>query len=258
MRSICKKIEIKKELLMVFFLAFISGLFRDILIFFMVIFIHEIGHITSSLLYGWKIKKISFGICGGFITYDEKIDKSFKEEFLIAISGFLFQTLFYLTAFFLYKKGLLDIKMMALIERYHYSIFIFNILPIVPLDGSKIINVLLNIFLPYKTSLKVTSIISFISIIITFLYMFIFEVEIECSYIMIFFFLIKKIICFYKDIPHLFNKFLFERYAYPNKHNKTSIIKGCHLNKLKRQKRHIFIIKGKHYKEREVLAKVFD
>ena len=258
MRSIYKKIEIKKELLILLFLAFISGLFRDVLIFFMVIFIHELGHITSSLLYNWKIKKVSFGICGGYITYDEKIDKSFKEEFLIAISGFLFQILFYLIAYFFYNNNIIDIKLMMLIKKYNYGIFIFNILPIVPLDGSKIINVILNIIFPYKKSLKLTFLLSFLCIVLVTLYMVFFGIKLELSYLMILLFLLKKIIDLYKDIPNLFNRFLFERYAYPNKNNKINIIKGCFLNKLKRQTTSVFIINKKRYKESEILSKVFD
>lgn len=241
-----------------FFLAFISGLFRDILIFFLIIFIHEIGHIISSLLYDWKIKKISFSICGGFITYEEKIDESFKEEFLIAVSGFLFQTLFYLISFFLYKKGLLDSGLIVLIQKYHYSIFIFNLLPIIPLDGSKIINVLLNEVFSFKKSLEITSEVSFITIVLIASYMLFSSVKVEFSYVMILLFLIKKIVSFYKDIPHLFNRFLFERYAYPNKYKKINIINGYRLDKLKRQKKHIFIINKKRYKEKEILSKIFD
>ncbi len=258
MRSIYKKIEIKWDLLIVFFLSFISGLFRDMLTFFLIIIIHELGHITSSLLYNWKIKKVSFGICGGFITYDENIDKPFKEEFIIAISGFLFQILFYLLAFFLYKNNYLDIKDMALIEKYHYPILLFNILPIIPLDGSKIMNILLNIFLPYKKSLKITYFISFLTMFLLLFYFVFFNIKIECSYIMITCFLVKKIFIFNRDIPHLFNRFLFERYSNPQKSEKNIIIKGFRLDMLRRQKTSLFIIGEKRYKEREILSKVFD
>ncbi len=258
MRSICKKVEIKTELLIVFFLAFISGLFKDVLSFFLIIMVHELGHVISSLLYGWKIKKVSFGVCGGFITYDDVIDKSFKEEFLIAISGFLLQTLFYLIAFLLYKFGSLTLREIAIIKRYHNSILLFNLLPIVPLDGSKIINVLLNVFISYKASLKITSIISFISVFLVILYFLMFGLKIEISYIMILCFLFNKIIAYYKDIPHLFNRFLFEKYSYPNNYKKIKVINGLCLEKLRRQRKHVFIMGKKHYTEKEILLKIFD
>ena len=258
MRSIYKKIEIKWELLIVFFFALISGLFKDILTFFLVIFVHELGHVTSSLLYGWNIKKISFGICGGFITYDENIDKPFNEEFIISISGFLFQLLFYLFSFLLYKHNVIDVKLMVLIEKYHYSIFLFNLIPIVPLDGFRVISVLLNLFIPYKKSLKITFFISLLVMFVIAIYLVTLSPKIECSYVIIFCFLIKKVISFYKDIPYLFNKFLFERYANPIKSKKTNIINGYYLDKMKRQKINEFIIEKKRYKERQILSKVFD
>lgn len=258
MRSICKKVEIKTELLVVFFLAFISGLFKDVLIFFLIILIHELGHVTTSLLYGWKIKKVSFGICGGFITYDEKIDKPFKEEFLIAISGFLLQILFYLTSIFLFDNNVISLRWVSLIQRYHYSILLFNLLQIIPLDGSRIINVLLNVFVPYKLSLKITSLISFVSVIITIMFFLAFGLKIEVSYLMILCFLIKKLTTYYKDIPHLFNRFLFERYSYPTKSKNKRIINGFCLEKLRRWRKHVFIVGKRRYTEKEILSKIFD
>ena len=194
MKNIYNKIYIKKDLLILIFLAFISGLFKEVLTFFLIIVIHEIGHISSSFIYKWNIKRVSFGIEGGFITYEENIDKSFKEEFLISISGFLFQILFYLIIYMFYSKNLVNSSFMFLVRKYSYSILIFNLLPIVPLDGYRILNVILNMFMPYKYSLKVSGIISFLTIfIIIFLFMFL-RFKLEVSYVMIFIFLIKKII----------------------------------------------------------------
>ena len=79
------------------------------------------GHLSSSFIYKWNIKRISFGIEGGFITYEENIDKPFKEEFLIAISGFIFQILFYLITYFLYSKNLVNSSFMFLVKKYNYS-----------------------------------------------------------------------------------------------------------------------------------------
>ena len=87
---------------------------------------------------------------------------------------------------------------------------------------------------------------------------FIYDFKIEYSYVMIFAFLIKKLIAYWKDIPHLFNRFLFERYACPVKSKKTKIINGNNLEKIKRRVRHVFLIKGKYYNESYLLSKKFD
>ncbi len=258
MKNIYNKIYIKKDLLILIFLAFISGLFKEVLTFFLIIVIHEMGHISSSFIYKWNIKRVSFGIEGGFITYEENIDKSFKEELLISISGFLFQILFYLIIYMFYSKNLVNSSFMFLVRKYSYSILIFNLLPIVPLDGYRILNVILNMFMPYKYSLKISGVISFLTIfIIIFLFMFL-RFKLEVSYVMIFIFLIKKIINYFNDIPYLFNRFLIERYINKSHAKKVILINGYHLEKLRRQKRHLFIIGKKSYTEKQMLSKKFD
>ena len=147
---------------------------------------------------------------------------------------------------------------MFLVKKYNYSILIFNLLPIVPLDGYRIINIILNMYIPYSYSLKISGIISFFSMfIITFLFLF-FKIKLEISYIILFIFLIKKIINYFKDIPYLFNKFLIERYINKLNAKKIILIKGYRLEKLRRQKRHLFIIGKKSYTERQILSKKFD
>lgn len=258
MKNIYNKIYIKKDLLILIFLAFISGLFKEVLTFFLIIVIHEIGHISSSFIYKWNIKRVSFGIEGGFITYEENIDKSFKEEFLISISGFLFQILFYLIIYMFYSKNLVNSSFMFLVRKYSYSILIFNLLPIVPLDGYRILNVILNMFMPYKYSLKISGIISFLTIFIIILLFMFLRFKLEVSYVMIFIFLIKKIINYFNDIPYLFNRFLIERYINKSHAKKVILINGYHLEKLRRQKRHLFIIGKKSYTEKQILSKKFD
>ena len=258
MKNTYKKIDISYTLLFIMFLSLISGLFKDIIILFMIIIIHEMGHIFTSNLFKWRIHKISIGVVGGYITYDEVIDKPFKEEFLIGISGFLFQLILFIVSLFLYNNNLIDYKIFFLIKKYNISIFIFNLIPIYPLDGSKLLNVLFNMFVPYKKSLKITNIVSFIFIFVILLNFFCFDIKFELSYIMIFSFLIKKLINYIKDIPYLFNRLLFERYIHPIKSRKYIIIKGSNINKFRRQRKHIFLLKNKEYTEKSILSKRFD
>lgn len=258
MKSIYKKINISSSFLLLIFLSLISGLFKDIMTLFLVIIIHEVGHILTSLYYGWNIKKINIGLCGGYIYYEELIDKPFKEEFFISISGFIMQLVLMVISIILYKNSIIDLSFFSLIQKYNISIFVFNLLPIIPLDGSKIINLLFNVFFPYRRSLKLTNILSVFVLMILLIYFFIFSFKIEYSYIMVFCFLIKCIILNKKEIPYLFNKFLFERYKYPIKSTKYKYIKGNKLNKLKRWKKHLFLIENKVYSEKKVLSKKFD
>lgn len=258
MKNLYKKFNISNSLLVIFFLSFISGLFKDMCIFFIIIFIHELGHILVSLYYKWNIKEINFNLCGGIITYEGELDKPFKEELLISIAGVLFQTILILIILLL--DNLIDINMKTIImfKKYYISILLFNLLPIIPLDGSKIMNIIFNIFFSYKRSLKLSNLLSVITIILIVLFFFLNNIKIEYSYIMMFIFLLNKIIIKFKEVPYLFNRFLFERYKSKEKYKKTCYIKGYNLNKMKRQNTHIFKINKKYYTEKKILNKKFD
>jgi len=258
MKSICSKIFISPFFLLIVFLSLISGLFKDVITLFMVIIIHEVGHVITSIMYKWKIKKIDITICGGFITYDEEIDKPFSEEVLIAISGFIFQGLLYLLTSVLHTYNLIDLKTLNLIDKYNLSVFLFNVLPIYPLDGSKILSVFLNMIFPYKKSVKLTNIISIITIIFIVFFFIIFDFNLEYSYIMILGFIISKIIKVIKDIPYLFNRLLFERYKKPIQTNKYTYVKTGDINKFRRRRKHYFKVNNHYYDERYILSKKFD
>ena len=258
MKSIYKKIKISYFLLIVILVSLLSGLFKDILSFFSVILIHELGHIIMSLVFKWNISEIDIGITGGFITYDETIDKPFIEELLIAAAGFISQSIYFLLVIILYKNNVIDYDLFFLIKKYYLGVLVFNLIPIMPLDASKILQVILSIFFSYKKTLKLINLISFINVFIIILIFLFFKFKIEYSYIMIISFVISYLIKNIKEIPYLFNKFLFERYMYPLNVKKYEYIKGKNLNKLKRQRKHYFKINNHYYKEREILSKIFD
>ena len=258
MKNIYRKLKISSFFICLVFLSLISGLFRDILSLFLIIIIHEIGHIITSVIFNWNIKKIDITIIGGFITYDEIIDKPFIEEFLISISGFIMQIFLYIIILILHKINIIDYKNMFILNKYNIAVLLFNLIPIYPLDGSKIIYILLNMYMPYKKSLKVLNTISIISIIITLLVFYLYNVKIEYSYLIILIFIISKIIKYIKDIPYLFNKLLFERYMYPINVKKYNYIKSNNLSKFKRRKIN-YINKNNHYiKESVILGQMFD
>ncbi len=258
MKNICKKINISPFFLFIILISFLSGLFREIICLFIIIVIHELGHIVLSLKYGWKIKKIDLTICGGFITYDDVIDKAFKEEFLISIAGFLSQIILFILLILLNKIHVIDDGTLFILNKYNLSVLLFNLIPIYPLDGSKIIYNILCIYLPYKKALRLIDMVSIISILAIILLILFINVKIEYSYIIIFTFIIKKIIMHIKDVPYLFNKLLLERYVYPIKVNKYNYIDGYDLKLFKRGKKNFFKINNHYVKENIILSKKFD
>ena len=125
-------------------------------------------------------------------------------------------------------------------------------LPIVPLDGSKIINLLLEKFFSYNLSYKLNVIISFFSLFIFLLLNYIYHLD---NYFIITF-LLYKIIENIKNYKYLYQRFLLERYLYNfNYHKIDNNTKD--LKDLRKDVLHYFKEDNKYIKEKVKLSKLF-
>jgi len=244
MKNILNKIYFHPFFLMILLIFISIGHFRFISYFMLLIIIHELGHILVSLIFKWNIEKIIILPFGGLTKYNEIINRPLIQEFLIAISGILFQIVFYILI-----KNYVDYKYFTIIN---YFIIIFNLIPIYPLDGSKILNVFFNKITSYKNSLLLTIIVSYIFIIIFSLLFF--KLNRIVAFILVF--LMIEVNKLYKERKELFNKFLLERYLNDFKFKRKKTIDN--VNKMKKDCRHLFYINNKYLTENYFLKKMFD
>ena len=179
---------------------------------------------------------------GGLTVFNVDINKPLNEELIICILGPLFQIIYYLIF-----KDIFNIK------NLHYNLLIFNLLPIFPLDGSKIFNIVFNKIFPFKLSLYITYIISFIIIVILVITKR-FNLLLILTLLLLFFKNIKEI----KNVRYAFNRFLLERYFKQFNFKKRKIIKNGEVNRMKKDYYHLFFIKNKYVTEKEILKKTFD
>ena len=244
MKIILNKIKIH-PLYLIFILIFILiGRFRFIIFFTLLILIHEIGHIIMSILFRWDIDKIVILPFGAMIKYNELINRRLLEEFLIAISGVIFQYIF-----FLILKDIINYKYFSFIN---YFIIIFNLIPIYPLDGSKILNVIFNKITTFRNSILLTLIISYICILIlSFIFFNINKLSVLIIYI-----LFKETTKLYNEKEAIFNKFLLERNLYEFKFKHKETINSA--LKMKKDYKHLFKINNKYITEKYYLKNKFD
>jgi len=218
------------------FICAITGNFKIFLIISIIIIVHELGHIITAIFFKWKIDKIIILPFGGLTLFNEKIDKKLSEEFLILIMGPIFQIIF---TFILNDK---------IVNYYSLSLLIFNLLPIIPLDGSKLINIILNKFLTFKRSYFLTIYISLLTIPIIF--------KPNLIIILVLLFLIKQIFFDYKNYNFIFKKLILEKYLYNIKFKKKRTIKN--INKMYKNTNHLIWDKNKYITEKEYIRKKFD
>ena len=244
MKNILNKIYIHPFFLLTILIFILLGRFKFIIYFMSLILVHELGHIIMSLMFKWKIYKIIILPFGGLTKYNELINRPLMEEFLVAISGILLQLIFYN-----FIQNYINYRYFSLIN---YFIIVFNLLPIYPLDGSKILNVLFNKITNFKNSILLTVIISYMCIIVLSLLLF----NVNKLLFMLLVFLFMEVNKYYKERDLIFNKFLLERYLNNLKLKKEKIIKNVY--KMKKDYRHIFYIDNKYMTESTFLKKIYE
>jgi len=219
------------------FICFITGHFKEFIIFTSIILIHEFGHIIMAFIFKWKFDKIIILPFGGITIFKEQIDKPLYQEFLIAIAGPLSQILF----FFLFKQN-------QIFYNFNLAILFFNLLPIYPLDGNKVLGSLMECLVSYKLSLKILNIVSFINVF--FLLYINYLLDLDNFAIVIF--LMFKVIFNIKNQKYIFNKFLIERILYKYKQKRIKNVST--INKIYKNK--LNFING--INERKILLKKFN
>ena len=129
-------------------------------IFILFTLIHEITHAITGIILGLKIKKFSIMPFGFKITFEESKAKGkiAIKKFIIALSGPIIN---------------LVIMALAIILKLHTNIIyanliiaVFNLIPIYPLDGGRILKSILSIKLEPKKTNYIVNKASYITIII--------------------------------------------------------------------------------------------
>ena len=182
---------------------------------------------------------------GGISKFKMPLNIHPIKELFILVTGPLFQIIAYYVLVFLmpqYKE---------IIKIYHIGILYFNLLPIYPLDGGKLLALILELFIPYKSSLKLTIYISYLIVIIIMI-----PSKITLNLIIMGIFLLFTITKEHKKIKYIYNKFILERYLNNYRFKKSRIINNYY--SFYRNKRHLIKENNNYYLEKEYIKKIYN
>lgn len=161
LRILKTEITISYLIICVASICIIAGIFDSFLYCLFAIIIHESGHIILMCIFGYAPEKIKISLFEISISDRKRQERSFIQNFLIIFFGpfsnFICFILFYLlyligNDFFLYPAAA------------NLSVGLFNVLPVMSLDGGHLLYLVLCRFFSESISQRVVNVITFIII----------------------------------------------------------------------------------------------
>ncbi|WP_232718740.1 M50 family metallopeptidase [Bacillus sp. FJAT-45037] len=116
----------------------VTGYFREVLLVFMVVLIHELGHAWAAHYFKWTIHKIELLPFGGVAEVEDSGNRPIKEELIVVLAG-PFQHVWMLALSFLFVQTSFWSEANHELFVYHnMTILLINLVPILPLDGGRL------------------------------------------------------------------------------------------------------------------------
>ena len=253
MKNIKIKCKINIATYVFFLISFLCGYFKNILFIFCIVFFHEMGHVFLIKLFHYQIVKVEFYPFGGITEVAKPINSSINKELLISLGGIFFQFLFYIIIMLSYKNSLISFENYSLLSFYNKTIMIFNLLPIIPLDGSVFIHTFLEKFFSYQKSFQLYQILSLFFFVLFILYNIFFSIDNYFICIVLF----VQLLLVQKRKKYYIHRFYLERFLYSFPYKKIQNQKEEDISVLKKETRHFFYEKNRYLTEKEKIMEYF-
>jgi len=121
-----------------------------------IVFIHEMGHYAAASYYKWRIDSIVLWVFGGVMKTPEANNRKLSEDIVVTIAGPMQHIFIFLIILALDGLNIVPHSVISLAYYYNFLIFLFNLLPIYPLDGGKLLFYALANFFPFQKALHWT------------------------------------------------------------------------------------------------------
>ena len=119
--------------------------FQEMLMLLTIIIVHELGHAVGAAYFKWRIKSITILPFGGMVETEEYGNRTLREDLIVTILGPLQHLWLFLIAFLLYSIGIMEQSTFSTFVYVNGAVCLFNLLPIWPLDGGKLLFLLLSL-----------------------------------------------------------------------------------------------------------------
>ncbi|WP_261177622.1 M50 family metallopeptidase [Anaerobacillus sp. CMMVII] len=211
MISLLKKIKINPLFWFVIGIGVLTGYFREVIMVFSIVFIHEMGHSVAAHFFQWRIRKIELLPFGGVAEVEEYGNRPLKEEFIVIISGPIQHIWLIALSYLLLPFEFWTINDHQMFIMHNLMILLFNLLPIWPLDGGKLLFLYFSTKLPFQKSLDKTLKSSlFLLFLFTVVSIYLFPFHLNLWIVILF--LLFSHYFEWKQRSYAYMRFLMERY----------------------------------------------
>lgn len=246
MKKLCGKIRFSFLWIPYIVILYVFHLGKSVFIVFGLLMIHELGHIVMSWYLKVKIKSLVIYPFGIFADFDNFEEYPSWYELMVSSGGVLFQIVNFIILNLLYQYNYLSLNQVDYYQLLNVQMAVFNLLPIYPLDGGRILHAVCAHFFPYSFAKVSTFIMSALVFIVC--------VRCVSSYWLGLFFVLY-IVYLYRE----FDDLLYKRLSfYYNRYHLTNVLPTCvHSKNDLYQDFHNVIVSDKRYREKEWLMRFF-
>ena len=171
--SIIDFFDVKLITVIMVVLFIIFGQIKQLILLFMIAFIHELCHFFACYFLGVKTNKIEILPFGVTLVIDDAEKLSSIKQIIVYLAGPLSMFINFIWIIIFYKISFINEINYDFLVRINLVTFFGNLMPIYPLDGYVVLKGILQIYLPYKKALQISIILSIIFLLIFVIYNFI-------------------------------------------------------------------------------------
>ncbi|MCD7894842.1 MAG: hypothetical protein LUG60_14295 [Erysipelotrichaceae bacterium] len=234
------KIHIHYTTIIYIFISLIIKQFVFYLLALFLVLIHELAHYLMACYLNYAIDKIEILPFGAFLSLNDIYEHSMIEEACVIMAGPCTHLFIYLIIQWfplsIYHNYLLMMNKLILL---------FNLLPIYPLDGGRLVGIILELFIDLKTAFYFHLKLSILSLCILSVFYLRYQ-----TFIIIIYLLIQQMI-YYHYIPIYLRLF----YTYMNQHSQTIIHTKL---KFRRDYINYYYLNGHLYTQQQVLINLME
>jgi stage IV sporulation protein FB len=201
--------------------SIVTGRFAELSTLFFIVLWHELGHLIVALNFGWTVKEVKLLPFGGVLEVEEAGTLPAQEEVWVAIAGPAQNAILAIIGYLLALAGWIDKGWSDDFVRANVLIGLFNLLPVLPLDGGRMLQAWISLLVPFHRTLMWSAKISLAFsgiIVVASLYPLLNGGLLHLNLLAVGIFLCASNWTYLRNIPFVFLRFLVHRSERSEKH----------------------------------------